>query len=120
MTDNTPPTIQAMALNYAAIGTAAAPGTATLTVYASDDLSGVDYAVATWTSPSGRKVIAAEGVCRPPNIAAALAIAATWPQYTETGLWQLSIRIVDAAGNQAVYDTATLAGANLPASITVT
>jgi hypothetical protein len=120
MTDNTPPTIHAAQLNYAAIGTAATPGTATLTVYASDDLSGVDYAVATWTSPSGDKTVTAQANCRPPNIAAALAIAATWPQYTETGTWQLSIRIVDAAGNQAMYDTATLAGANLPASITVT
>ncbi len=133
--DTTPPTLTGLSFAPSVVDTSASSQNVTVTLSASDDISGVYfglvnsyyvYTTAYFQSPSGNQAVTAYGYNRPAPIAGTpLAgtwqLTAQWPQYSEEGTWNLnSLFLLDAVGNYAFYSSAQLKALGFPATIVIT
>ena len=118
--DNTAPSLTAVSFAPAAINTTSAPAVVTISFTVTDDLSGADFLCAQFISPSGAQGQSdCTGFAPSTNHTGALQL--TIPQFSESGIWKLSIYgISDAAGNNNAYPTAALAAAGFPTDLDVT
>ena len=119
--DTTPPVL--VSLSYpATVNATNGPQTFTVTVDATDNLSGVSYAYVRFASPSGKQthyqyLYKSGGTL----LAATLTGTITIPQYSEAGAWTLQyLYLYDNAGNIARYTTAALTSGGFPTTLTVT
>jgi len=134
-TDTTPPTLTGLSFAPAVIDTSASGQNVTVTVWASDDISGIDFTPTTpniawieigFNSPSGNQFVFVSPFVTPAFVAGTpLAgvwqMTASWPQFSEQGTWNASFfRLQDKVGNYRSYTTAQLQALGLPSSIVVT
>jgi Dockerin type I domain len=132
--DSTPPTLTGLSFAPAVVNTGASSQNVTLTVAASDDISGVDFSPSTtsiayiqflFTSPSGNQSIFVNPSIIPPLVAGTPLAGtwqptAQWPQYSEQGTWNLSTCFIkDKVGNQTRYTPAQLTALGFPSTIVV-
>jgi len=118
MTDTTPPTLTGLTLSSRLIHTSRAPQSISVTLSATDDLSGVAAATIFFEAPTAsvRATLRSTNP-HPGQLAATLTGTATWPQYAPTGRWAIRIVASDQCGNLAKVYAAELAAAGMPSSI---
>jgi hypothetical protein len=109
------------ALSFApSINTATGPVTLTVQFSATDDLSGVRTMQVLFVSPSGHQQ---QGGASPnffPASSVSSSADVTFPQFSEAGTWNVAqVFLNDAAGNIAIFSTATLAQRGFPTQLTV-
>jgi hypothetical protein len=126
--DRTPPTLTGLSFSRSVIDTSASSQSVTVTLSASDDISGVDISESNqqiyiqFTSHSGNQSVytfAPAAVAGTP-LAGAWQFTAAWPQYSEQGTWNASFVVLpDKVGNYRVYTGADLQALGLPSTIVV-
>ncbi len=132
--DVTPAKVTGLSFAPSVVDTSASSQNVTITLSASDDISGVYfglfnnyyiYADVGFQSPSGNQFVFAFGYSHPAPIAGT-PLAGTWqlteqwPQYSEQGTWNLSyLFLFDAVGNFAYYNPAQLQTLGFPSSIVI-
>jgi hypothetical protein len=118
MTDSTPPTITGLTLSSRLIHTSRAPQTITITLHATDDLSGVAAATAFFDCATASVAAPCRASHpRPAPLEATLTGTAAFPQYGPTGRWAIRITASDQAGNLRKTYAPELAAAGMPATI---
>jgi len=118
--DVTPPVLTALSFSPTAINTTSAAAAVTISFTVTDDLSGASFLCAQFLSPSGTQG-ASDCTGFPPSTSHSGAIQLTIPQFTESGIYKLSIYgMHDAVGNDNAYSTAALAAAGFPTDLDVT
>jgi len=120
VSDTTPPVLVSLAFP-ASVNVTAGAQTVDVTIHATDNLSGVDYANIVFTSPSGKQTqnVYAYRTGGTP-LTAVLTTTVTIPQYSEAGAWAVSLDLYDNAGNDAHYPTAALTAAKFETTLSVT
>lgn len=133
--DVTPPTLTGLSFSPSLINTSLGTQSVTISMSASDDLSGVDFTPTTpdiayiqigLSSPSGNQNVYVSPYTAPTNVAGTpLAgtwqMSVTWPQYSEEGTWKISfLSVKDRDANQVNYTSTMLEAMGLPDSVTVT
>ena len=129
------PTLTGLTFSPPLFNTSTGSQNVTITMSASDNLSGVDFTPTTsnlaWIqidfySPSGNQFVYVSPFTAPTIVggtplAGTWQMAATWPQFSEEGTWQASyFAVKDAVGNQINYTPAMLQSMGFPNSIVVT
>lgn len=134
--DTAQPTLTGLAFSPPLFNTSAGSQNMTVTMSASDNLSGVGFTPTTsslafimvqFRSPSGNQSVYVNPFAVP-VIVGGTPLAGTWqmttnpwPQFSEEGTWQISfLGVKDAAGNQVNYTPAMLQAMGFPNSIVVT
>ena len=133
--DSIPPTLTGIGIAPSVVDTSASSQNVTVTVSASDDISGVDFSPTTanlafiqieFTSPSGNQNVFV-GPFTAPTIVAGTPLAGTWqftalwPQFSEQGTWNLSfLSLKDKVGNTSRYTPAQLTALGFPSTIVIT
>lgn len=118
--DTTPPALTGLTLSSNTLDATAGPAPLTVTVTATDDLSGVLQIVARFSNaPSGQNVASAATVQPPSTAPGPTTISLTWPQYSAGGTWALELDLQDAAGNSNAFGPGTLAAMSLPSGVTL-
>jgi hypothetical protein len=132
--DSTPPTLTGLGFSPSIINTGASSQNVTITVSASDDISGVDFSPTTTsiayiqiylTSPSGNQAVYVDPFTAPALVAGTpLAgtwqFTASWPQFSEQGTWNVAFfSLKDKVGNTHNYTPAQLQKLGFPSSIVV-
>ena len=128
--DTTPPTLTGLSITPPVADTSSSSQNITVTLSASDDISGVFFGLfnstyfyvdAEFQSPSGNQlVIATQNYSHPAPIAGTpLAgtwqLTALWPQFSEEGTWNLNyLALQDTVGNSVFYTPAQNQCAALP------
>jgi hypothetical protein len=119
--DTTPPVLTSFTFSPMAINTTTGPATVTVTAQITDNLSGVQYGYAQFTSPSG-----AQGQSAGFNLTSGTNLNGTWtgtatfPQYGEGGTWTVAyVVVVDNVGNTQVYYTSSLQSLGFPTQLIV-
>ncbi len=134
-TDSTPPALTGLSFSPSVVDTSASSQNVTITVSASDDISGVDFSPTTaslafiqidFISPSGNQSVFVNPFATPVTVAGTpLAgtwqLSATWPQFSEQGTWNATFfGLKDKVGNSKTYSTAQLQALGFPSSIVIT
>ena len=97
--DITPPTLTAFSFTPTIIDTRSRQAVVTVSVSATDNLSGVRSVFVCFSSPSGGQSSCASRFLSPATSVSTTADA-TFPQFSETGTWTVaSLLIDDAVGN---------------------
>src|SRR5690242_20274346 len=120
--DITPPTLTAFSFTPTTINTATGPANITVSLSATDDLSGVRTIYALFVSPSGKQSQVTVPAFVPPAANLSVTTTASFPQFSETGTWRVDFVFVDdAVGNDRGfdYDTAALARLGFPTKLVV-
>ncbi len=134
--DTTPPALTLLSFSPSVIDTSASFQSVTLTLSATDDISGVYfglfnnnyyYSFATFQSPSGNQFASVQGIYSHPAPIAGTAQSGTWqlpagwPQFSEQGTWKLTyLNLFDAVGNATFYTPTQLQSMGFPTTIIVT
>jgi hypothetical protein len=134
--DTHPPTLTGLSINPTVIDTSSSIQNVTLTLSASDDISGVYFGLfnstyyfveATFQSPSGNQSVLTQGIYTHPAPIAGTPLAGTWqltaqwPQFSEQGTWKLnSFSLQDTVSNSVFYPTNQLQALGFPTTIVVT
>jgi hypothetical protein len=133
--DSTPPTLTGLSFTPSVADTSGSGKNITVTISASDDVSGLDFGPTTpscsyiqieFTSPSGNQYVyvspwtAATLVAGTPQ-AGTWQVTASWPQYSEQGTWKLSyFTLKDKVGNSKSYTPAQLQALGFPSTLVIT
>ena len=108
--DTTPPTIVSLDFTPKSVDVTVNPQTVAVTMNVTDDLSGVKFITATFTSPTtAQRQFAFLSLSSGTSTNGTFTGSATIPKFVESGNWTLSVFIGDNAGNSANISTATLA-----------
>jgi hypothetical protein len=134
--DTTPPTLTGLSIAPPIVDTSTSSQHVTVTLSASDDISGVYFGLfnstyfylqAEFKSPSGNQYVYAQGIYSNPAPIAGTPLAGTWqlpfqwPQFSEEGTWTMNYLILlDAVGNYAGYSPAQLTALGFPSTIVIT
>jgi hypothetical protein len=134
--DTTPPALTGLSFAPPVVDTSSSRQNVTVTLSASDDISGVYlglfnstyyYLDAEFESPSGSQyVMAYQNYSSPAPIAGTpLAgtwqLTAQWPQFSEQGTWNLNyLGLQDAVGNSVYYSPAQLQALGFPTTMVIT
>lgn len=134
--DGTPPTLTGLSFAPTVVDTSASSQNVTVTLSASDDISGVFFGLfnsyyyfigVTFQSPSGNQYVSAQGIYSHPAPIAGTPLAGTWqlpaqwPQYSEQGTWKLNyLDFQDTVGNSVYYSPAQLQALGFPTTIVIT
>jgi Dockerin type I domain len=133
--DTTPPALTGLSFAPPVVDTSSSSQNVTVTISASDDISGVyfgrfnstyTYGQAAFKSPSGNQYVGVGIPSHSPPIAGTpLAgtwqLTATWPQFSEQGTWTLTyFLLLDTVGNYAYYSPAQLTALGFPSTIVIT
>lgn len=122
--DITPPGLTSYTYAPAAIDTAAQPAAVNATVTATDESSGLDFALIAFESPTKTRRVdclsARGGPSTGTPLSGGFTCTATFPVYSETGTWNVSfVQLADLAGNIRYWTTAELAARGMPVQLTV-
>src|SRR2546426_6221464 len=124
--DTVPPQLVGLSFAPPSVDVTLAAQTVTFTLHITDNLSGIDVSSGnrisvTLRSPSGaQSAFGAVSVQLGILLDASLNVLVSIPRYGEHGTWTIStIRLRDNAGNAAFLNTAALAAAGFPTTITV-
>jgi hypothetical protein len=116
--DSNPPLLSALDFTPKQINTASGSATVNVTLSATDDLSGLNYFIVYFHSPTGYQNQNSAVWCTPGVLTCTNSVVLTFPQFSETGIWAISSVIVyDMVGNQKFYRTADLADMGLPTQL---
>ena len=133
--DFTPPALTGLSFSPSVVDTSGSMQNVTLTVSASDDISGVDFSPTTtsiafiqigFLSPSGNQTVYVNPFTAPVPVAGtplagAWQLTAPWPQFSEQGTWNISFfSLKDKVGNSKSYTPAQLQALGFPSSIVIT
>jgi hypothetical protein len=121
ISDTTPPVLTKLSFP-ASVDVTKGPQNFAVTIHATDDLSGVNYAYVALASPSGKQNQYAYVYVRSSGtpLAAVLIATLTIPQYGESGKWTVqALDLWDNAGNEAIYSTNTLAAKGFTTTFSV-
>jgi hypothetical protein len=132
--DSTPPKLTALSFTRSAVNTSASSQNVTITLSASDDISGVYFGpvnstyvpdILSFQSPSSNQTVFAYANNPTPVAGTPLAgtwtLTAQWPQYSEEGTWNLDfVQLRDAVGNYAYYTPSQLQALGFPTTIVIT
>src|SRR2546422_617233 len=117
--DVTPPTLTALSITPTTIDTSAGSAVVTVSLSATDDLTGVSFVQVNFVSPSGGQSRAAFA-STPPATSVNVTADAIFPQFSEVGTWTVSsVFLFDAIGTLRVYDTPELAQLGFPTELEV-
>ncbi len=122
ISDTTPPTLTALSFSAPSINVSSAPQSLTVNATITDDLSGVNYGYAYFTSPSGQQVFgyfAGYDRITGTDLNGTYQSTASFPQFLEAGTWTVSVYLTDNVGNQITLSSSTLAGLGFPSTFTV-
>lgn len=103
--DFTPPTLTSLEISPLVVSTSGGPATVTVTVEATDDLSGIDYVTVVFRSPTGA-LFGPEsgGLVANDGLSKTFELIFEIPQFAPTGTWEIpEIHIVDSVGNFRDY-----------------
>ena len=115
--DTTPPAVAEVGLSPTEVNTEGAAQTVTVTVHATDNLSGVASVGASLSS--GSRVVAGAATLQSGTPTdGTWTVALKLPRYSPQGVWGLSLRLADKVGNTTSLSTTELESAGQPASIT--
>jgi hypothetical protein len=132
LTDTLPPMLDASQSGFTpAIDVTGGPATVTVSLFVTDDLSGVTFTSAInfpgpgllFRSPSGSQVQRVSGflLVSGDEFAGVWQADVTFPQGAESGAWTVdSINLEDNVGNTATLDTALLSSLGFPTTLDVT
>ena len=135
LVDSTPPTLTGLNFSPSVFNTSSAIQNVTITLSASDNLSGLDFSPTTtsisfeeieFNSPSDSQFVVVDPFTVPTSVAGTpLAgtwqFTAQWPQYSEEGTWNASIFMLkDKVGNFTSYSPTQLTAAGFPSTIVIT
>jgi hypothetical protein len=102
------------------INTSAGPAVVTVSVSATDDLSGVANVSAVFFNPSGTLTASAGIGFSPPATSVSGTGTVTFPQFSEIGTWTLiSVVLRDVLGNFREYQTTELSQLGFPTNLMV-
>ena len=134
--DTTPPVLTGLSFAPTVVDTSSSSQNVTVTLSASDDISGVyfglfnsyySYGDASFRSPSGNQYVSAYQNYGQPAPIAGTPLAGTWqltaqwPQYSEQGTWNLYyLDLQDTVGNSVYYSPAQLQALGFPTTIVIT
>ncbi|MGC2658007.1 MAG: hypothetical protein WA324_08510, partial [Bryobacteraceae bacterium] len=134
--DTTPPTLTGLSFAPSVVDTSASSQNVTVTVSASDDISGVYFGLfnstyywfdGSFQSPSGNQNVSIQGIYSQPAPIAGTPLAGTWqlpavwPQFSEQGTWKLNyLDLQDAVGNSVYYSPTQLQALGFPTTIVIT
>ena len=119
--DTTPPTIVSLSYLPASADVTVNPQTIAFTMHVTDDISGVQFITATFTSPSHAQTQNAFlSLSTGTALDGTFTGNATIPKFAESGSWTLSVFIGDKAGNSTILTTGVLAAAGFPTTLPVT
>ncbi len=118
--DTTAPKVDELSLEPGAIDVSAGPGEVGVKAHVTDDLSGAEEVRATFTAPNGetqtsRVLERLGGSATNGNYYAAI----PFEQFSESGTWRLSLRLVDAAGNVRELGPGQLKEMGFPSEVQV-
>jgi hypothetical protein len=117
--DVTPPTLTALSFTPTTIDTSAGPASVAVSVSATDDLSGVLVVQTRFHSPSGGQATEAL-LSFSPALSVSGTANATFPQFSESGIWTVEgVFVEDAVGNFKSYSTTELAQLGFPTTVMV-
>jgi hypothetical protein len=118
--DVTPPTLTAFSFTPTAINTSSGPASVTVSVSATDDLSGVTSVTVVFENPSGTSAVGDGIGFSPPTTSVSGIGHVTFPQFSEIGTWTVSvIELRDVVGNVRQYRTTELAQLGFPTELVV-
>lgn len=119
--DVTPPTLHGLTLSPLSVNTGAGPAGISGTVTASDAGTGVRQALAALFSPSGQQRVDCLTSVWPAGAAsAAMACTGLFPQYSESGAWEVRfVDVSDHAGNTVRTPKSALTQMGVPVTVTV-
>jgi hypothetical protein len=135
-TDSTPPTLTGLSFSPSVIDTSGSAQNVTVTLSASDNISGVDFTPSTpnlaaffhlyFVSPSGGQFAEVNPYAIPPLVAGTpqagtWQLTAPWPQFSEEGTWSVGVLTLgDKVGNTRGYGSSQLQALGFPSTIVVT
>jgi hypothetical protein len=117
--DTTPPSITSVALNPESVDTSGGAREVTVTVQATDNLSGVASVEATLSS-GGQSHGAAASLTSGSSLDGTWTATIDLPRWSRQGTWELSLSAADKVGNSVSLSSAKLADEGQPSSITQT
>ena len=119
-TDATKPALKGLTFTPHSVNSTNAPKgkTVSVTLKASDTLSGLSYAYATFTSPGGYRV---SGFAFPNGhpTSATLKFKVIIPRCSESGIWTANVTIVDVAQNQGQFTPAQIKAKHFTSTLSV-
>ena len=132
--DTTPPVLTGLSFAPPVVDTSSSSQNVTVTLSASDDISGVyfgrwnstyTYGQVGFQSPSGKQAVEVIIPSLPPIAGTPLAgtwqLTAHWPQFSEQGTWTVfRLLLLDTVGNYAHYSPAQLTALGFPSTIVIT
>ena len=120
ITDTTAPNLTALSFAPTTIDTTSSPATVSLNLTATDDISGLDTYQFGFIGPSHTHSVGGSGTFAG-ELAASRSATATFPQFSEIGVWTLEfVFLVDRVGNARSIGPAALAAAGFPTQLLVT
>lgn len=120
VSDTTPAKIVTMSFTPNAIDVTAGSRSVTVTARITDNLAGVSYGYGYFTSPSGQQTnYAFLSRISGSGLDGMYQGIATFPQFSEAGVWKLGVYTYDLVGNYGPLTTANLASLGIPTDLTV-
>lgn len=117
--DTTPPRLRSLRLAPEEIQTTRGGSEVTLSLTASDDLSGVSYFEATFVDPTGASRQSVSKKFAPDTLISD-SLTVRFPRFSASGVWTLSqVFLSDAAGNTTILNTDALVRAGFPTTLSV-
>lgn len=123
--DSTPPILRGLSFSPSVADTSASSQNVTVTLSASDDISGVEpyYVLIVLNSQSGNQSVETflPAFVAGTPLAGTWQFTLSWPQYSEQGTWNVSfLNIWDKVGNFRSYTAAQLQSLGFPSSVVIT
>src|SRR5262249_39461404 len=107
--DTTPPILTAFSFSPTTIDTSSGPARVTVSLSATDDLTGMAFVLVQFASPSGTQVRVADTFTSAPATSFSTTLDVSFPQFSETGTWTVQgVVLDDAIGNRRQYYTTDL------------
>jgi|GEM_PF-1518619 len=119
-TDTTSPALASFIVNTPTVDASNGPANVQVTLVAADNLSGVSAVFVDLRSPSGVIRGSSCGRTSGTSLNGTYLCTSSLPQYSESGVWQLSVRLQDSVGNGATITNAQLVARGFPATFTNT
>ena len=117
--DTTAPQLTAFSFTPDSIDTAAGSATVTVNFTVTDDLSGANFFLIVFRSPSGNRI--QRGISQfAPSTNVTGSVAVTFPQFIAPGTWNVSlVQLIDNVGNNRNLSTGDIAALGFPTQLNV-
>ena len=119
-TDTTPPALGTFVVNTPTVDAGSGPALVQVTLVAADNLSGVGSVFVDLRSPSGNTRGSICARTSGTSLNGTYQCTSNLPQYSESGVWQFSVRLSDVVGNSTTITNAQLIARGFSATFTNT